>query len=52
MEYQKIISLLENAQNDQFKFIIRKWIEVNDESRGTHKDGNQIKFKTSMLRSN
>ena len=27
------------------------WVEINDESRGTY-TGNNIKFKTTMLRSN
>ena len=28
------------------------WVEVNNESRGTYNVNSQIKFKTSMLRSN
>ena len=28
------------------------YIEINDESRGTYKKSNQIKFKNSMIRSN
>ena len=27
-------------------------VDINDESRGTYKASNQIKFKTSMIRSN
>ena len=27
-------------------------VEVNHKSRGTHSKSNQIKFKTSMIRSN
>ena len=50
MEYQKIIKLLDNTQNEPSKF--RNWVEINDESRGTYKVCNQIKFKTSMIRSN
>ena len=32
MEYQKIISLLENTPNQLSKFRIKNWDEVNDES--------------------
>ena len=28
------------------------WVEVNNESRGTYNVNSQLKFKTSMLRSN
>ena len=51
MEFQKIINLLDNAQNEPFQFRTRKWIEINDGSRETYNKSNQIKFKTSMIRS-
>ena len=51
MEYQKIANLLTNESNKPSKFRTRNWIEINDESRGTNA-GNDIKFKTAMLRSN
>ena len=44
MGYQKIA-------NQPSKFRTRNWIEINDESRGTY-TSNDIKFKTTMLRSN
>ena len=52
MEYQKIANLLDNevapnASSQPSKFRTRNWIEINDESRGTH-TGNSIKFKTIM----
>ena len=50
-EYQKIANLLHNASNQPSKFRTRNWLEINDESRGTY-TGNEIKFKTTMLRSN
>ena len=28
------------------------WVEINDESRGTYNESNQIKFKTSIMISN
>ena len=51
MEYQRIVNLLDNASNQPSKFRTRNSVEINDESRGTY-TGNNIKFKTTMLRSN
>ena len=51
MEYQKIINLLENAPNLPTRIRTKNWVEINDEERGTYTTNNQIKFKTSMLRS-
>ena len=56
MEYQKIAKLLDNevapnASNQPSKFRTRNWVEINDESRATY-TGNDIRFKTTMLRSN
>ena len=31
MEYQKIINLLENTQNQPSKFKTKNWIKINDE---------------------
>ena len=33
------------------RFITKKWIEVHDQSEETHNTNEQIRFKTSMLRS-
>ena len=51
MEYQKIINLLDIKPNQSSKFRTKKWIEINDHSRGTYNTNSQIKFKTSMLKS-
>ena len=51
MEYQKI-SRFNNTLNQPYKFRTINWVEVNDESRGKYKKDNQIRFETSMLRSN
>ena len=51
MEYQKIANLLDTASNQPSTFRTRNWVEINDESRGTY-TSNNIKFKTTMLRSN
>ena len=50
MEYQQIINLLDNTPNQPTKFRTKNWVEINDESRGTYNTNNQIRFKTSMLR--
>ena len=53
MEYQKIANLLDdNKSNQPSKFKTKNWVEINDESRGTYNVNSQIKFKTTMLKSN
>ena len=51
MEDQKIMNLLDNTTNQPFKFGTRYWVEIDNESRGTYNVSNQIKFKTSIVRS-
>ena len=51
MECQKIANQLNDASNQPSKFRTRNWVQINDESRGTY-ISNDIKFKTTMLRSN
>ena len=51
MGYQKIISLLNNTPSQPTNFTTKKWVEINDNSRGTYNTNSQTKFKTSMLRS-
>ena len=46
MEYQKIPNLLDNISNQPSKFKAKKWVEINDKSRGGYTSG-----KTKMLRS-
>ena len=52
IEYQNIIYLLDNTTNEPYKFKTRNWVEINDESRGTDNEINQIRFKKSMIKSN
>ena len=52
MEYQKIADLLDDASSKTSKFKTKNWIEINDESKGTYDVGSEIKFKTTMLKSN
>ena len=42
--------MLDNTANQQFK-LIKKWVEINDESWRTYNEDNQIRLKTSMRRS-
>ena len=51
MEYQNIINLLYNTLNQLSKFRTKNWIEIDDDLRGVFNTNNQIKFKTSMLKS-
>ena len=51
MEYQKIANLIDDASDQPSKFRTKNWVEINDESRGTYNVNNQIKFKTTMLKS-
>ena len=45
MEYQKIINLLDNTQNESLKCKTRNLVETNDESRRAYDKDNQIKLK-------
>ena len=52
MEFQKIINLLDDTTNQPSKFRARNWAEINDELRGIYDYNSDVKFKTSMIRSN
>ena len=52
MKYQKMINLLDDTTNETSKFRTRNWVKINDELIGTCNAGNQVKFKTLMIRSN
>ena len=47
-----MIKLLDDKMNPPSKFRTKKWVEINDESRGAYKNinnennSNNIKFKT------
>ena len=54
MEYQKITNFLDTMLDEVPRFITKKWVEVHDQSasaNGKYKPSKQIRFKTSMLRS-
>ena len=42
MEYQKLKNFLDNLLNQASKFKIKKWVEINDDSRGMYKTNSQI----------
>ena len=44
--------MLDDTTNQPSKFRTKNWTEINDESKGVHKAGSRIKFKTPMIRSN
>ena len=53
-EYQKITNLLGTTFDEVPRFITEKWVEVHDQSGSAddrYKPSKQIRFKTSMLRS-
>ena len=54
LEYRKVVNLLDTTSDSVPRFVTKKWIEVHDQS-GTaedrYKPSKQIRFKTSMLRS-
>ena len=54
MEQQKIENLLDTKSDNVPRFITKKWVEVHDQSGSAeyrYKSSKQIRFKTSMLRS-
>ena len=54
MEFQKVINWLDitPADKDLPRLIIKKWIEVYDQSEKKYSANNKIRIKTSMLRFN
>ena len=54
MEYQNITNLSGNIPDKVPRFITKKWVKFHDQSgnaENRYKPGKQIRFKTSMLRS-
>ena len=44
--------MIDDASDQPSKFRTKNWLEINDESRGTYNVNSQIKFETTMLKSN
>ena len=53
MEYKKIPNLLDNNWSNQpSKFRTKDWVKINDGSKESYSPNSDIRFKTTMLRSN
>ena len=53
IELQKIANFLDTTSDDKDlpRFVTKKWIEVYDQSGGNYNVNEEIRIKTSMLRS-
>ena len=51
MEFNKINNLLGDPTDKVPRFVTKKWIEIHPQSTKDFKTSKEIKFKTSMLRS-
>ena len=51
METQKIVSLLNDSNNENSKFATKKWYIIDNEANGNYLPDNGIKFLTSSLKS-
>ena len=51
MEFNKINNFLGDSSNKVPRFVTKKWIEIHPQSTSDFNTSKQIKFKTSMLRS-
>ena len=51
MEFNKITNFLRDSNDKVPKFVTKKWIEIHPQSTKDFKPNKEIKFKTSMLRS-
>ena len=53
MEFQKIVNFLNTSSDKNLpRFVTKRWIEVYDQTGGNYNVNNEIRIKTSMLRSN
>ena len=53
MTYQKIVNLLDNnSSNEPSKFRTKNWVEIDDESKQSYSANSDVRFKTTMVRSN
>ena len=52
MKNQKIVNLLDDTTNQPSKFRTRNWVEINDVESKERYDNSNIRFKTSVVRSN
>ena len=56
METQKIVNLLDDANNESSKFATRKWYVTNDQNKTDYGEGNEdstiVKFETKVIKTN
>ena len=52
MEYRKTINLFDKTPNQPSKFKTKNQVETTNDSQRVYTTNSQIKFKTSLLRSN
>ena len=51
METQKIINLLNDSNNEEFKFATKKWYVIDSQTtKGKYKQGDTIKFETETIK--
>ena len=51
MEYQTIKNLLDNIPDKVPRFVTKEWIDVHHQSGETYNTNKQVRFKTSISRS-
>ena len=51
METQKIVNLLNDSDNDNSKFVTKKWYIIDRESNGNFSQNDEIKFLTRSIES-
>ena len=51
METQKTVNLLKNTDNENSKFVTKKWYVIDSESKSNYSPSNEIKFSTGSLES-
>ena len=51
METQKIINLLNDSSNEEFKFATKKWYAIDSQRTEKYNKNNSIKFETETIKS-
>ena len=49
METQKIVNLLNDSENESFKFATRKWYIINDQNNGQYGRGNENDATNNLI---
>ena len=51
MEIQKLVNLLNGSDNDNSKFVIKKWCIIDSDSNGNYSQNDEIKFLSRSIES-